>query len=111
MASTGQHVSWAACPASLPTGSQVLSPDEVNSNIFACMGLGLQRNIRKAEGKELLKLLRLLTEEQISLNYVLPLSLLYFPVKGSVQHIHNDALSPDDTLGNNLDFLLGFASL
>lgn len=74
-------------------------------------GFGFAKKHKKSEGKELLKLLRLLTEEQISLNYVLPLSLLYFPVKGSVQHIHNDALSPDDTLGNNLDFLLGFASL
>lgn len=74
-------------------------------------GFGFAKKHKKSEGKELLKLLRLLTEEQISLNYVLPLSLLYFPVKGSVQHIHNDALSPDDTLGNNLDFLLGFASV
>lgn len=74
-------------------------------------GFGFAKKHKKSEGKELLKLLRLLTEEQISLNYVLPLSLLYFPVKGSVQHIHNDALSPDNTLGNNLDFLLGFASL
>lgn len=74
-------------------------------------GFGFAKKHKKSEGKELLKLLRLLTEEQISLNSVLPLSLLYFPVKGSVQHIHNDALSPDDTLGNNLDFLLGFASL
>lgn len=74
-------------------------------------GFGFAKKHKKSEGKELLKLLRLLTEEQISLNYVLPLSLLYFPVKGSVQHIHNDALSLDDTLGNNLDFLLGFASL
>lgn len=74
-------------------------------------GFGFAKKHKKSEGKELLKLLRLLTEEQISLNYVLPLSLLYFPVKGSVQHIHNDALSPDDTLGNNLDFSLGFASV
>lgn len=75
------------------------------------MGLGLQRNIREAKGKELLKLLSLLTEKKVSVNYVLPLSLLYFPVKRFVQHIHNDALSPDDILGNSLHFLMDSASL
>lgn len=32
-------------------------------------------------------------------------------VKGSVQQIRGDALSPDDMLGNNLNFLKGFVSL
>lgn len=32
-------------------------------------------------------------------------------VKGSVQRIRGDALSPDDMLGNNLNFLKGFVSL